>query len=121
MASDEMPGSWTDDIPAAPSPNPHTHLTDLMHARRPEYLVPRTLRIKVGTWNIGDFHCFDDLAEWLPAARGEAGFDVYALGLQEVVNVSQASQFLGYLDPKVEHAWRAHAQVSPPAQRAGAR
>lgn len=38
--------------------------------------------------------------------------DVYALGLQEVVDVNNTQNFWRYPDPKVEIGWREKVQVS---------
>jgi hypothetical protein len=115
MAS--MPGLWdASERPASGSGQVHpfetqdaqTYQTSKILSRRSEYLRSKTIAIKVGSWNAGDFSCWDDVKDWF---TDEEGYGIYALGLQEVINVNQTSNFLKYIDPAVAMRWKAHVQV----------
>jgi hypothetical protein len=133
-----MPGSWDpatedDDRPASrPSSGRFefkdgpTYLAARMQSRRPEYLSTKKVKIQVGSWNIGDYGCHGDLADWFgsnPSLRQwpprDSTADIYVLGLQEVVDVNQTSNFIKYSDPKIALNWRSHVQVLfvPPPTR----
>lgn len=111
MAS--MPGSWDDSLPAsgAAQPHPlehqgaHSYQLALMQSRRPDYLRSKAISVRVGCWNVGNFSCHQDLKDWF---AGDEGPDVYALGLQEVVDVT--SSYLN-IDPAIALRWKAHVQV----------
>jgi len=117
-----MPGSWEGDDdeqhPASSSgpPHPlehqdaHTYAARRMLSRRPEYLSPRQLGIKVGSWNTGNFLCSQDIPEWL-TRNGDGTADIYVLGLQEIVDITQTSSFLRYTNPAIPLTWKAHVQV----------
>lgn len=125
-----MPGSWgasdsdsEEQHPASSSGPPHplqnqdapTYAARRMLSRRPEYLSPRRIAVKVGSWNIGNFQCWGDVREWLPELGGaeeNTATDIYVLALQEVVDLAQTSSFLRYTDPKTALTWKAHVQVT---------
>ncbi|KAI5790265.1 Endonuclease/exonuclease/phosphatase [Geopyxis carbonaria] len=131
-----VPGAWD----SSPPPTPFdTDTASYIHTnllrRRSSYISAQHLRIKVGTWNIGNYTdgCARDLAEWFApptrtpifekhattaekTADHEAHYhDIYVLGLQEVVDVNQTQTFLKYMDPKIALNWRAQAQAALPA------
>ncbi|TGZ83681.1 DNase I-like protein [Ascodesmis nigricans] len=116
-----MPGSW--DLspspyttPALEAPNTHTYVTTQLLSRRREFLSPKTVTVQVSTWNIGSFESAHDLPEWLPkVSKSPEQVDIYALALQEVVDVTNTQNFLRYIDPKIALSWKAHAQNALPA------
>jgi len=120
-----MPGSWEggddEQHPASSSGQPHplehqdahTYTAHRMLSRRPEYLSPRQIGIKVGSWNIGDFPCWQDIPEWFSSTGEDEGTGIYVLALQEVVDLNQTTSFLRYIDPKIALTWQAHVQVLP--------
>jgi len=135
--------------------SPHS-LHRAVQARRSEYLRPRRLLVKVGTWNVGASPGTDkDLASWFIQGKGidarvatldlssnaaldlehradDAGedaegprlvggdkVDIYVLGLQEVVDLNVASQYMSrvYTDtgPGPVERWRAAVEDAIPA------
>lgn len=122
-----------------------------MHARRAEFTRPRTLRLKIGTWNVAACAGTEkDLGAWFVSGqgisdglsgvdaaqseiesvtaqearrskkqstvpRGDAGavpggdeIGLYVLGLQEVVDLNSAREYIGrvYTDPEPTSKWR---------------
>lgn len=108
MPDDLLPASGA----AQPHPlerqDAHSYQLALMRLRRPEYLRSEAISVRVGCWNVGDFSCHQDVKNWF---AGDEGPDVYALGLQEVVDLNQTSNFLKYIDPAIALRWKAHVQV----------
>ncbi|KAF2457200.1 Endonuclease/exonuclease/phosphatase [Lineolata rhizophorae] len=123
-----VPGAYPDaewiDIP------PYQSISQAVHARRAEYTRPKTVRIKVGTWNVAAANGTEnDLGDWFvhshggqecpkrppPAALGSAEgggkeastpldggaeIDIYAIGLQEIIDVASTSEALRpFTDP----------------------
>lgn len=115
-----MPGSW--DLAPSPyatpsleAPDTQTYISTQLLSRRREFLKHTTVRIQTSSWNIGSFETAHDLPEWLPKVSEipAEDIDIYALALQEVVDVTNTQNFLRYMDPKIAMNWKAHAQVPP--------
>src|ERR1700677_670365 len=45
-------------------------LQQAVYARRAEYTEPKRIRIKIGTWNVGNFNCENDIGAWFAEGRG---------------------------------------------------
>lgn len=132
----EYPGS------GAPQPQQDTqaYLTEQMLSRRSEFIRQQRIKIKVGSWNVAATQGIEkDLSDWVVdkkrdlrtvsvtggdvrEATGETKdkgnnnedeIGIYAIGLQEVVDITSRDSYFKYLDPKVEMNWKAHAQVRP--------
>ena len=165
----EFPGAFpTSDysIQSDPATNISSHhsLSQAIHARRAEYVRPRTTRVKIGSWNVAARAGVEkDLAGWFVESKGVAealaGLDVthgqdghyqresvahqeagaspaastvprndtamlpggddigiYALGLQEVVDVASPAEALRpYSDTGTAQKWKqALSQALPP-------
>jgi hypothetical protein len=155
-----VPGTFPDDIDAALSAQ--QTLTQTVYARRVEYTRPRRLRVKVGSWNVGNHDCARDVGAWFargkrsdrasasadsasePTGRDgaytkraderssqsispdehasaasapeEDEFDMYVLGLQEVVDVSSPAEALRpYADPTTANKYKESVQDCLPA------
>lgn len=138
-------------------------LHEVVHARRAEYVRPKKIRIKVGTWNTAAYKGAEkDVGGWFVQGRGLAekltGLNVrhgeaarskedvsaqeeryqykeptlpkgeevalpgndnvglYVLGLQEVVDISSATEALRpYTDPSVAAKWKEAMETALPA------
>ncbi|KAF8544118.1 Endonuclease/exonuclease/phosphatase [Trichophaea hybrida] len=122
MAS--MPGSWdASERPASGSGQAHpfdqqdaqTYQTSKILSRRNEYLRTKTITIKIGSWNTGNFSCWEDVKEWFTDKEYEECYGMYALSLQEVVDVNQPSNFLKDINPAIAMRWKAHVQAALPS------
>jgi inositol polyphosphate 5-phosphatase INPP5B/F len=121
-----------------PEPSVHQTLTQAVYSRRSEFTRQKTLRIKVGTWNVAAYKdSANDLGTWFVQGKGIAEdfaglavgdkqrrksrkstdepqeetegmagqpdvekFDIYALGLQEILDINSPAQTLRpYTDP----------------------
>jgi inositol polyphosphate 5-phosphatase INPP5B/F len=95
-------------------------LGKMMRARRKEFLEPRRVNIKVGTWNVAALPAADvekELLDWFgPDGKEKEGEEVgiYVLGLQEVVDVNATESYIKYIDPAVPQNWTKALEVSPP-------
>ena len=80
--------------------------------RRAEYTKKQTLRLKIGSWNVASLNgSQDDLSSWFASPRGSKSshedVELYVLGLQEVVDISSATQTLRpFVDPTVATRWK---------------
>ena len=150
-----VPGAFPDVADAALSAQ--QTLTQSVYARRAEYTRPRRLRIKIGSWNVGNHDCAGDIREWFAGGRSDRGsagaasgsertssesgarakqigkrrsqsksldsvvgeddeFDMFALGLQEVVDVSSPAEALRpYTDPTTATKYKDSVQDCLPA------
>jgi inositol polyphosphate 5-phosphatase INPP5B/F len=45
-------------------------LTQSIFARRDEYTEPRKIKIKIGSWNVGNHSCARDIASWFSQGKG---------------------------------------------------
>jgi phosphatidylinositol-bisphosphatase len=158
----DTPGGW----PSSPSPS-HVHLpestaqslSNAVCARKDEFTRKKTIKIKVGTWNVAAaVGAEKDLGGWFvdgkgdrtlsdtfeelsvdddggkvqkevesvedqesrrkrnrstiprndtPAVPGGSDIDLYVLGLQEIIDISSASEALRpYLDPNPGKRWK---------------
>ncbi|KAH6603165.1 phosphatidylinositol polyphosphate phosphatase [Trichoderma cornu-damae] len=108
-------------------------------SRRSEYLRPCQIRVKLGTWNVAACPGTDkDLASWFAedaeaaktistvdisnerseltrSVRGE-GFDLYVLGLQEVVDLNRTGEYMSriYVDNGPMEKWTAALEAAIP-------
>ncbi|KAL6704591.1 hypothetical protein ACN47E_008101 [Coniothyrium glycines] len=136
-----IPGAFPD-LRSPSQASVATHHTSLAHAlyeRRAEYTRPRSVRIKIGTWNTaaqkGPEH---HVGAWFvqgtgvePALAGLSpappehpdaaavprrdNVDIYVLGLQEVVDITSAAEALRpYTDPSVANRWKASLEAALP-------
>jgi hypothetical protein len=87
----------------------HVYIRRKLLSRRSEFLRPNNVKIKAGTWNAGNYNCWEDIKDWF---KHEEGYDVYALALQEVVDINQTANFIKYIGPTVALRWKANVQVS---------
>ncbi|KAH7051015.1 phosphatase family protein-like protein [Macrophomina phaseolina] len=166
-----MPGAFPSAAPA-PSSTPQS-LWQAIHQRRHEYVRPKEIRIKVGTWNVAAFKGTEkDLAGWFVGGKGveealsglgvsdpnhpqapgtpqpedapregvaeqearhtdkestlpkndhasvpaDDDIALYVLGLQEVVDISSATEALRpYTDPATAAKYKAALQYALPA------
>ncbi|KAK7539109.1 phosphatase family protein-like protein [Phyllosticta citricarpa] len=64
-----IPGAFPVAVSAASSSTPHS-LHQAIYARRAEYVRPKEIRIKVGTWNVASFKdTHKDVASWFVRAK----------------------------------------------------
>lgn len=80
--TDALPGAFPDDPEEANRRNPTFSLTRALKARKDEYIRPRKLRVRVGTWNVaaitgteldlGDWFVADGLGKSSPSRSNEA-------------------------------------------------
>ncbi|TKA22660.1 hypothetical protein B0A50_07669 [Salinomyces thailandicus] len=64
------PGTGSDDDGTAGGSN-QTSLSDALHARRAEYIRPKQIRIKVGSWNVAAFKgTVRDVGDWFVGGKG---------------------------------------------------
>lgn len=97
-----------------------------MRQRRKEFLEPRRVNIKVGTWNVAALPTEEiekELLDWygetfIPdegSAKGKGAQEdvgIYVLGLQEVVDVNATESYIRYVDPAVAQNWNKALEVS---------
>lgn len=114
-----------------------------VRARKAEYIRPRTVRVKVGTWNVAAMAGTErDLAQWFVQGKEvpnrfntsehDAGsadsttgggsqnrpedVGIYVLGLQEIIDVSSPSGALKpYTDPAPSNRWKAALERALPS------
>ncbi|KAL7271090.1 hypothetical protein RUND412_006178 [Rhizina undulata] len=139
---DSMPGTFYDSsnssatlVNSTPEKK-STYLKNRILSRRDEYVKQRSIRIKIGSWNVASMEGVHvDLAEWLIDNKrdlsvvrmgnqgGELEQDgvddddqvgIYAIALQEVVDITATETFIKYTDPKVALNWKAYAQAALP-------
>ncbi|KAI5819920.1 Endonuclease/exonuclease/phosphatase [Pyronema omphalodes] len=89
----------------------HVYIRRKLLSRRSEFLRPNNVKIKAGTWNAGNYNCWEDIKDWF---KHEEGYDVYALALQEVVDINQTANFIKYIGPTVALRWKANVQAALP-------
>ncbi|KAL1967695.1 hypothetical protein VTN77DRAFT_2952 [Rasamsonia byssochlamydoides] len=114
-------------------------LSRAVKARRAEYIRPRTIRIKVGTWNVAAIPGTEkDIGQWFVQGKGLSqqlsnldlkeeqrqgdredinpeDIGIYVLGLQEIVDVSSPSETLRpYVDPGPSNRWKEAVQSALP-------
>jgi hypothetical protein len=130
-----IPGAFPEEKDSA-TLQTHQTLSQALFNRRAEYCRPRSVRIKVGTWNVAGIKGTEkDVGTWFVASKGteaslipsspgynegEAPRDeevgIYALGLQEIVDISSATEALRpYTDPTVANRWKAEIQAALPS------
>ncbi|KAF2272332.1 DNase I-like protein [Westerdykella ornata] len=135
-----IPGAFPEPADGTTQVSTPQSLAQRLFERRAEYTRPRAIRIKVGTWNVGGLKDTDkDLATWFvnsevhqPSTSATAGdtddpeddsqalvrdgqVGIYALGLQEIVDVSSAAEALRpYADPTVPNRWKNSMQSALP-------
>ncbi|KAF2744443.1 DNase I-like protein [Sporormia fimetaria CBS 119925] len=111
-------------------------LSQALFERRAEYTRPKNLRIKVGTWNVAGLKGLEkDLGAWFVEAKGgdsragadatahddaplanEAEVGIYALGLQEVVDINSPAEALRpFTDPSVASRWKEAIESALPS------
>lgn len=70
-ASDDpysVPGAFPD--PADSISSTQQSLAQAVYARRNEYTKPRKIRIKIGSWNVGNHDCARDIEAWFAEGKG---------------------------------------------------
>ncbi|KAL4933150.1 phosphatase family protein [Aspergillus undulatus] len=115
-------------------------LTKAVKARKGEYTRPLSLRVKVGSWNVAAISGTEkDVGKWFvqqqglcgqgsgsqngsvskDASSGDDEVGLYALGLQEIVDVSSPAEALRpYVDPAPASRWkRAVEDALPPGYK----
>src|SRR5437879_4501068 len=70
-ADQVVPGAFSDVADAVLSAQ--QTLTQAVFARRSEYTRPRRLRIKIGSWNVGNHDCARDIGAWFARGRRSSG------------------------------------------------
>lgn len=164
-SSQHLPGDFPENgSPLTPNTSTQLSLAQAVHARRSEYTTPRTIRIKVGTWNVAAFKGTErDLGGWFVDSKGishtlsgdtdarpsneqpegveDVGdqeartsnksstlpkndygsipggedVDIYALGLQEVVDINSAVEALRpFSDVSASNKFKAALEESLP-------
>jgi inositol polyphosphate 5-phosphatase INPP5B/F len=63
-----MPGAFPDPVDSAFTTQ--QTLTQAIFARRDEYTEPRKVKIKIGSWNVGNHSCSKDLNAWFLEGKG---------------------------------------------------
>ncbi|KAF2854299.1 DNase I-like protein [Plenodomus tracheiphilus IPT5] len=125
----KIPGAFPDarSLSAASITTHQTSLSQILYDRRAEYTRPRSVRIKVGSWNTGAQKGTEqDVGAWfhvptIPqhdtgAVPGSHDIDLYVLGLQEIVDITSAAEALRpYTDPSVAAKWKTSIEGSLPA------
>lgn len=169
----DVPGNWPQTEIQQDSSNPQS-LSQALYARRSEYVRPKHVRIKIGTWNVASFKGTEkDVGGWFINGKGvtealaglkvgdqsqphdgndipdQSGLDeredvaaqearykrksstlpdhdpgslpgdgdvgLYALGLQEVVDINSVTEALRpYTDPGVANRWKEEMSRSLP-------
>ncbi|RMD42850.1 hypothetical protein DV735_g2257, partial [Chaetothyriales sp. CBS 134920] len=126
MATSFTPGAFpaddaSDQDTVVVEPSEPLSLPAAVWARRDEFTRKRTIKIKVGSWNVAAMRGTEkDLGLWeqhdssSPQAAG-GDIDLYVLGLQEVVDVSSVTEAMKtYPDPSTAQRWKtALQQVLP--------
>jgi hypothetical protein len=131
-----IPGAFPEDKDSQLPLSTHHTLSQALFNRRAEYSRPRSVRIKVGTWNVAGIKGTEkDIGTWFVSSKGtesslippapgynegeapgEEEVGIYALGLQEVVDISSATEaFRPYTDPTVANRWKAEIEGALPA------
>ncbi|KAK7531289.1 phosphatase family protein-like protein [Phyllosticta citribraziliensis] len=83
-----IPGAFPAALAAASSSTPHS-LHQAIYARRAEYVRPKEIRIKVGSWNVASFKdTHNDVASWF--VRGKP-FDVPSPAFDPAVSSQSAA------------------------------
>jgi inositol polyphosphate 5-phosphatase INPP5B/F len=71
-ASDSfMPGAFPD--PVDSNQTSQQTLSQAIYDRRSEYTKPRKIRIKIGSWNVGNHNCSRDIGAWFTDGKGVEG------------------------------------------------
>ncbi|PVI07678.1 DNase I-like protein [Periconia macrospinosa] len=104
----------------------HQTLAEALYERRSEYTRAQDVRIKVGSWNVAGLKGVEqDVGAWFVRGKGmeeslvlpgddEVG--IYVLGLQEVVDITSATEALRpYTDPAVANRWKSAVGAAMPA------
>lgn len=108
--------------------HPHQLLPKILRSRRKEFVEPRQIKIRVGTWNVASrsAEAQKDVGDWLLESEGSAKYrhsaekfnpeevDIYAIGLQEVIDINATQNYIQYTDPAISANWLSHIQVLPP-------
>jgi inositol polyphosphate 5-phosphatase INPP5B/F len=63
-----IPGAFPDPIDSVLTSQ--QTLTQAVFARRDEYTEPRKVKIKIGTWNVGNHSCARDIGAWFTDGKG---------------------------------------------------
>ena len=158
----QLPGTFPID-PISPGLNAQRHFARELHQRRNEYVKPRQIRLKIGSWNVAACAGAEkDIGEWFVEGKGisklhgglpttskteddnaedvasqekhyskkqsslpandtsglpsEGEIDVYALGLQEVVDINSATEALRpFIDSPPARKWKDAVAEALPA------
>lgn len=170
----DVPGGFPDREAGVEDESSYQSLTQAIYARRAEYVKPKQVRVKVGTWNTAAYKgAVKDIGGWFVGGKGvtealaglkvgdqsqlhggdeipdQSGLDaredvaaqesryapkkatipeddpgslpggeevgLYALGLQEVVDVNSVSEALRpYTDPSIAKKWKYEMESSLP-------
>src|SRR5690606_27936721 len=86
--------------------HPHQLLPKILRSRRKEFVEPKTIKIRVGTWNVASGAAptvQEDIKDWITQGEVDAKnqsqggpysninpaeVDIYAIGLQEVIDIN---------------------------------
>jgi hypothetical protein len=66
-----LPGAFPD--PVDSNQTSQQTLSQAIYDRRSEYTKPRKIRIKIGSWNVGNHSCFRDIGAWFTDGKGVEG------------------------------------------------
>lgn len=66
-----MPGAFPD--PVDSNQTSQQTLSQAIYDRRSEYTKPRKIRIKIGSWNVGNHSCARDIGAWFTDGKGVEG------------------------------------------------
>ncbi|KAF1915574.1 Endonuclease/exonuclease/phosphatase [Ampelomyces quisqualis] len=129
----QIPGAFPDArTPSIASITTHqTSLSQALYDRRCEYTRQRHVRVKVGTWNTAAQKGTEqDVGAWFArharvtpttphhspgSVPGGEEVDIYVLGLQEIVDITSATEALRpYTDPSAANKWKQSLQGALP-------
>ena len=137
--SRDLPGAFPEepsDGPQDPIACDPSSLSQAIKARKTEYIRERTVRVKVGTWNVASIPGTEhDIGTWFVDGKAQAlqeeefqpaglrdvegsnsgDVGIYVLGLQEIVDLSSPAETLRpYVDPGPSNRWKAAVQKALP-------
>lgn len=80
-------------------------LTQAVYARRDEYVEPRKIRIKIGSWNVGNHSCARDIGPWFVGGKGvETAFSKLSLDSASQSNQDEQPSEEGFKDQEARQA-----------------
>ena len=113
-----MPGAFPDQSDA-PQTSQQT-LSQAIYERRAEYTKPRQIKIKIGSWNVGNHSCMRDIGAWFADGKGvEAALTGLALSDDDKEDQEQEDGLESVEDQEARQKYLSKTEATVPKNDTG--